>query len=179
MDCHAFRAAHLDLTDGTLAADEHAAALAHRDGCPECAGFDCRVRRSVLLVHNLPEVMPRPGFDARLRARIALHAHLDGRRRRRRAIVLTAAAAAASVAIVAGAWSVAAGRNVPMGGAAPVASNFSLVRAPALAPSMPVVRRDARAAALWEIPLWSSAITLDQTPARFAASGSFPLPSAR
>jgi hypothetical protein len=44
---------------------------------------------------------------------------------------------------------------------------------------MLVVRRDARVAAPWDIPLWSAAITLDQTPARFAASGSPPLPSAR
>ena len=178
MDCLAFRAAHLDLTDGTLAPDELAAALSHRDACSDCARFDCLVRRSVLLAHNLPEISPRPGFEARLAARMALCARLDaGRRRRRRgALIVAGAAAAASVAITVGAWALAARRPVLPGASPPVASAASVARAPM--PMMPALRRDAHAAP-WGMPLWSASITLDQTPARFAASGSPPLPSVR
>lgn len=69
-DCPEFRDRHLDLTDGALAAADEAAALAHLEACMDCACFDVRVRRAMLVVRNLPPVPASPDLYRRIMARV-------------------------------------------------------------------------------------------------------------
>jgi len=69
-DCPEFRDHHLDLTDGALAAADEAAALAHLEVCMDCACFDVRVRRAMLVVRNLPPVPASPDLHGRIMARL-------------------------------------------------------------------------------------------------------------
>jgi len=170
MDCRTFRATHLDLIDDTLAARDRAAALSHLDACPACARFDCLVRRSALLVRNLPPIVARPGFDARLRARIAQDragATLGSRR-----MGVSAAAAAVAVALLAGAWGWAARGTRPVL-AVPASASVaaSVDRLPPLGPDGGGAVRGEFAFPVWRAPIWSAAPAPTVTPVRFATAG--------
>jgi hypothetical protein len=43
----------------------------HRRLCPSCAQLDTRVRRALLVAHNLPTIEPSAAFAERLQARLA------------------------------------------------------------------------------------------------------------
>jgi hypothetical protein len=56
--------------DDLLAAVEMDGMRAHLGRCPSCARQDTAVRRSLMLVHNLPTIEPSPDFMVRLHARL-------------------------------------------------------------------------------------------------------------
>lgn len=70
MDCREFRTRHVAYIDDTLPNVEMEAMQRHLRGCPGCARHDTAVRRSLLIVHNLPDIQPSADFMARLEARI-------------------------------------------------------------------------------------------------------------
>ena len=70
MDCREFRSKHVAFVDDLLAAVDMEAMRAHLGRCPSCARQDTAVRRSLMLVHNLPSIEPSPEFMARLNARL-------------------------------------------------------------------------------------------------------------
>lgn len=70
MDCREFRNKHVGFVDDTLPAVEMDAMRQHRDVCFACARHDTAVRRSLLLVRNLPCIQPSPDFMARLNERL-------------------------------------------------------------------------------------------------------------
>lgn len=71
MDCRQFRREHLAYLDDTLPGNVMAEAQQHIMRCDGCAAHDRLVRRSLMLVHNLPELEPSEAFSARLQARLA------------------------------------------------------------------------------------------------------------
>lgn len=71
MDCREFRSKHVAYVDDLLAAVDMEGMRAHLGRCPACARQDTAVRRSLMLVHNLPPIEPSPEFMARLTARLA------------------------------------------------------------------------------------------------------------
>ncbi len=72
MDCREFRKKHVDFVDDTLCAVEMADMRRHRDRCPSCARLDVSVRRSLLLVRNLPCIEASPDFMERLNERLRI-----------------------------------------------------------------------------------------------------------
>lgn len=70
MDCREFRNKHVGFVDDTLPAVEMDAMRRHREVCVCCARHDTAVRRSLLLVRNLPCIQPSPDFMARLNDRL-------------------------------------------------------------------------------------------------------------
>jgi hypothetical protein len=70
MDCREFRSKHVAYVDDLLAAVDMEGMRAHLGRCPSCARQDTAVRRSLMLVHNLPSIEPSPEFMARLSARL-------------------------------------------------------------------------------------------------------------
>jgi hypothetical protein len=70
MDCSAFRRHHVAYVDDTLPGDLVVAAARHAAECPRCGQYDTAVRRSLLLVRNLPSVQCSADFAARLEARL-------------------------------------------------------------------------------------------------------------
>lgn len=70
MDCRAFRTKHLAYVDDTLPAVEVVAMQRHLLHCDRCARQDNLVRRSLLLVRNMPSIEPSAGFADRLDLRL-------------------------------------------------------------------------------------------------------------
>jgi Putative zinc-finger len=70
MDCREFRSKHVAYVDDLLAAVDMDGMRAHLGRCPSCARQDTAVRRSLMLVHNLPSIEPSADFMARLNARL-------------------------------------------------------------------------------------------------------------
>jgi hypothetical protein len=71
MDCRTFRKRHLAFVDNTLSGLDTAEMREHLRDCPPCAKLDTSLRRSLLLVRNLPCIEPSAEFSARLAARLA------------------------------------------------------------------------------------------------------------
>jgi putative zinc finger protein len=71
MDCRNFRKQHLAFLDDTLPGIETAAMHKHVQSCSACARQDAMIRRSLLLVRNLPTAQCSEGFSERLKARLA------------------------------------------------------------------------------------------------------------
>lgn len=71
MDCREFRSKHVAYVDDLLAAVDMDAMRAHLGRCSSCAHQDTSVRRSLMLVRNLPVIEPSPDFMIRLSARLA------------------------------------------------------------------------------------------------------------
>jgi hypothetical protein len=70
MDCREFRGKHVAYVDDLLAAIDMEGMRAHLGRCPSCARQDTAVRRSLMLVHNLPMIEPSADFMARLNAKL-------------------------------------------------------------------------------------------------------------
>src|SRR5258706_14168703 len=71
MDCREFRNKHVAFVDGLLPAFEMDALLRHLHVCSSCARQDTKIRRSLLIVRNLPPIEPSPEFIRRLNTRLA------------------------------------------------------------------------------------------------------------
>jgi putative zinc finger protein len=70
MDCREFRDNHSLYVDLRCSALEENDMRQHIRDCPKCSRHDTVVRRSLLLVRNLPTIDPSPDFRARLDARL-------------------------------------------------------------------------------------------------------------
>jgi hypothetical protein len=71
MDCRQFREKHVAFVDDVLPATEMREMHHHRVVCARCSRQDTAIRRSLLLVRNLPQIEPSPEFVARLNERLA------------------------------------------------------------------------------------------------------------
>ncbi len=70
MDCREFRNKHVGFVDDLLPAVDMERMLRHLTVCSKCSRQDTAVRRSLLLVRNLPAIEPSADFMARLNARL-------------------------------------------------------------------------------------------------------------
>ena len=71
MNCREFRRKHDAYVDDTLSGVDIEAMGRHLRLCGDCAALDTRIRRSLLLAHNLPSIQPSVGFTERLQMRLA------------------------------------------------------------------------------------------------------------
>lgn len=71
MDCREFRNKHVAFVDDVLPAIDMEAMRRHLTRCPKCSRQDTAIRRSLLLVRNLPTIEPSADFMNRLSARLA------------------------------------------------------------------------------------------------------------
>jgi hypothetical protein len=71
MNCREFRRKHDAYIDDTLSGVELDAMARHRSLCDECARLDTRVRRALLVAHNLPTIELSAGFGERFQIRLA------------------------------------------------------------------------------------------------------------
>ena len=70
MNCREFRRKHDAYVDDTLSGADIEGMRHHLRFCAVCAQLDTRVRRALMLAHNLPMIHPSPEFSARLQARL-------------------------------------------------------------------------------------------------------------
>lgn len=85
MNCREFRRKHDAYIDDTLSGVDLDAMAHHRRFCERCAQLDTRVRRALLLAHNLPTIELSREFGERLQTRlnherVLLHAARASRR---------------------------------------------------------------------------------------------------
>ena len=66
MNCREFKSNHVGFIDDLLSAADMAEMRRHLFGCQKCATLDTRIRRSLLVVRNLPQIEPSADFFARL-----------------------------------------------------------------------------------------------------------------
>ncbi|HMC55422.1 MAG: hypothetical protein DMD35_07105 [Gemmatimonadetes bacterium] len=71
MNCREFRRKHDAYVDDTLSGVDIEAMGRHLRLCAQCAALDTRIRRSLLLAHNLPSIQPSAAFTERLQMRLA------------------------------------------------------------------------------------------------------------
>jgi hypothetical protein len=71
MNCREFRRKHDAYIDDTLSGVDLDAMAHHRSLCDECARLDTRVRRALLVAHNLPTVELSADFGERFQTRLA------------------------------------------------------------------------------------------------------------
>jgi anti-sigma factor RsiW len=71
MDCREFQKKHVTFVDDLLPAIEMQAMERHLAQCSRCSRQNTAIRRSLMLVHNLPPIEPSPEFMVRLNARLA------------------------------------------------------------------------------------------------------------
>jgi hypothetical protein len=95
MDCRTFRNNHAAFVDDTLPAIDIVAGQRHLLECSDCAQYDTRVRRALMVFRNLPTIQPSADFSARLNARLAEVRAQPGNDWRQRGPGLGAFAAAA------------------------------------------------------------------------------------
>jgi hypothetical protein len=154
MNCREFRRKHDAYIDDTLSGVELDAMARHRSLCDSCARLDTRVRRALLVAHNLPTVELSPRFGERLQLRLtqerallaatrASHGTITGSRWRPMSAGVYAAMAAGIFAVAGLAATVAgAGREQEMIRLAPVVAmqpevEPSTLATPAMVASMP------------------------------------------
>jgi hypothetical protein len=70
MNCREFRRKHDAYVDDTLSGVELEGMANHRRTCELCAQLDTRIRRALLVAHNLPTIQPSAAFSERLQARL-------------------------------------------------------------------------------------------------------------
>src|ERR1051325_9904073 len=66
MNCREFSRKHVGYVDDVLPAVEMVAMRRHAASCAVCASLDVRIRRSLLVIRNLPRIQPSPDFYSKL-----------------------------------------------------------------------------------------------------------------
>jgi anti-sigma factor RsiW len=66
MKCREFKSNHVGFIDDLLSAADMSAMRRHIAVCPNCSTLDIRIRRSLLVVRNLPQIEPSADFFFRL-----------------------------------------------------------------------------------------------------------------
>jgi hypothetical protein len=175
MDCRQFREKHVSFVDDVLPAIEMRAMHHHRAVCPRCSRHDTAIRRSLLLVRNLPPIEPSPDFVARLNERLAElgpMAQIDVVPPRPQfSSAATFAALAAGVVVVAY-MALQTNHYFARPMAAPVVTAVASPAAGPLSPIEPGPEPIANAAFVASvptgIPLWPAVLMAGQAPVHFA-----------
>lgn len=169
MRCREFLNNHVGYVDDLLPGVEMEAMDRHRGLCGNCARHDAAVRRSLLIVRNLPVIHPSADFMDRLHARIREGAILEDRRVSRAYVpaIGNFAALAAGLAAV-GYIAVQVARTVLQ----PAASTAAAMTATVI-PSATSLTFDSPALASvvsTQIPVWPDLLTSEDAPPRGAFS---------
>lgn len=169
MDCREFQKNHVAFVDDVLPAMQMRVMERHRATCPKCARQDMLVRRSLMLVRNLPPVDVSPDFMERLNRRIA-QLGPDARRDDRIALrhlppVAAFTALAAGLAAVAYLALETSNYFAPTEVQRPV----PVASIPALEPSPSLASPAFVASVPTGIPVWPAVLMVGQSPMRFAS----------
>jgi len=70
MNCREFKSKHVGFVDDILSATDMAAMRQHARSCARCSTLDIRIRRSLLVIRNLPQIEPSSDFYPRLIERL-------------------------------------------------------------------------------------------------------------
>ena len=167
MDCRTFRRNHCAFIDDTLPGVDLVAMERHRAECAACGDHDARIRRSLLVVRNLPPIECSPDFSERLFAR--LHETEVDRRP-----VLTRAAPRLKTygAVAAGLLLATMGGLAALESGEPLALQLQPVVATERAPVSETLSHPAiMASASAGLPVWPALLLAEEIPMQVAESG--------
>jgi hypothetical protein len=169
MDCRAFRKNHVAFVDDVLSIAEMRAMEQHRAACSACSRQDTMVRRSLLLIRNLPPIEPSPDFMARLNQRLdqlGPAARVDVVRRPQ--YYSTAALTAVAAGLIAVAYMAVETTQyfspTPEARVAPMIANV-----PALEPAPTIANAAFVASIPTGMPVWPAMMMAGQAPMHFAS----------
>jgi hypothetical protein len=165
MDCKEFATLHASYIDDTLPGYQMVAMRGHLTICAKCSKRDAEIRRSLILLKNLPSVEVSEGFQEKLRARITAEGPAYQRQRGSNTTWMRWSAVAAGLIALAGAkgWYereriVDAPIRLPaVFASAPVTYAGDDESAPAYVASMST-----------GIPMWPALMLAEEGPLRFA-----------
>lgn len=165
MDCRTFHKLHVAYVDDTLSAVDTAGMHAHVARCAPCARHDTMVRRSLLLVRNLPTIEPSLDFNSRLNAKLREIGPASALNQRpepfRRFHWLTAAVATIATIGTLSIASLEFMAPLPQLALAPVVATRPKPQPPPVANSAIVT------SASIGMPVWPTVMTVDQAPMHF------------
>jgi len=159
MNCREFKSKHVGFVDDLLCASDMAAMRQHVRTCVRCSTLDIRIRRSLLVVRNLPQIEPSADFYARLIERLR---HTPAPLTTQRSSSSTATVVVVTAALAAAvyfAMAVSVHRNVPVEPSRPrtIASSAertpSPINNPELVPTVPA-----------GIPVWPAMFMVGELP---------------
>lgn len=171
MDCREFQKNHVAFVDDVLPAMEMRVMERHRASCPKCARQDMLVRRSLMLVRNLPAIDVSPDFMDRLNKRIEQLGPAPRTVDRIIAPRPNLPSVAAFTALAAGLAAVAylavetTNYFAPQGMPRPV----SVASIPALEPAPSLATPAFVASVPTGMPVWPAVLMVGQSPMRFAS----------
>lgn len=174
MDCREFRNKHVAFVDDLLSAVEMDGMRRHVTACARCARRDTAIRRSLLLIRNLPSIEPSPDFQRRLNARLAELGPVArigiGAPHRTMPSIGAFIALAAGVAAVAYMTVRTATyfSPAPQPGSPPIASAIRTPLPVQPAPIIPVSNAAFVASVPTGIPVWPAMMMVGDAPIRFA-----------
>jgi hypothetical protein len=162
MKCREFRSKHVGFVDDLLSAADMADMSRHLRTCARCSTLDVRIRRSLLVIRNLPQIEPSADFYARLQERLR-HAPMPSANDRVASLTTTAiVATAALAAAVYFAMAVQVHRNTPTQQPAP---------APVIASApqpQPISDASLVAAVPAGVPVWPAMFMVGELPMHLA-----------
>lgn len=162
MNCRGFKSNHVGYIDDVLSAADMSDMRRHLVTCTNCSTLDVRIRRSLLVVRNLPEIVPSADFYLRLSEALKHAPPPTAKRQPARVAATFAAVTAALAAAVYFAMAVSAGRTPPVD--APVTTTA------AAAPSVSTQMSDVAIAAAVPagVPVWPAMFMIGELPTQFA-----------
>ena len=161
MNCREFKSNHVGFVDDLLSAFDMAEMRGHLRSCRDCSALDVRIRRSLLIVRNLPQIEPSPDFYLRLTERLnAAPSPVAVQRTSSTAAMLIATAALAAAIYFAVAGTTA--RQTPV---APAAAASRVVAASQPVQVAPAVEPTLSAAVPAGVPVWPAMFMAADLPA--------------
>jgi hypothetical protein len=163
MNCRQFKSNHVGFVDDLLSAVEMSEMRRHLSRCESCAALDTRIRRSLLVVRNLPQIEPSADFFVRLSEALKQPQAMEPRPR---PLVAAAAFTAVTAAIAAAVYF--AMLIAPRSDSAAQAA--AMTTSAAATQSAPVPMSDATIAASAPagVPVWPAMFMVGDVPAYFA-----------
>ena len=165
MNCREFKSNHVGFIDDLLSAADMAEMRRHLFSCQKCATLDTRIRRSLLVVRNLPQIEPSADFFARLTEALKQAPQpVPARRPMAAAAAITAVTAALAAAVYfAMAFTTDQQPAMPAAPAPQVAATTPAV-------PMPMSEVSIAAAVPAGVPVWPAMFMVGEIPSQFASA---------
>lgn len=162
MNCREFKSNHVGYIDDVLSAADMSEMRRHLVACTKCSTLDVRIRRSLLVVRNLPEIAPSADFYLRLSEALKQAPPPTAKRPPVRVAATFAAVTAALAAAVYFAMAFSTDRTPSVEG--PTATSI------AAGPSVSTQMSDVAIAAAVPagVPVWPAMFMIGELPTQFA-----------
>lgn len=166
MKCREFKSNHVGFIDDLLPAADMSEMRRHLAACDACSALDTRIRRSLLIVRNLPQIQPSADFLARLNEALKQAPAPEPRFRPFAAAAAFTAVTAALAAAVYFAMALS-----PQSDTAP-APQARTVTTTAVAPLAPVPMNEVAIAATVPagVPVWPAMFMVGELPTQLGSS---------